>query len=131
MTYQNRIYRQQGGSEMTFASGASLNFDAGAKLGGTLSYGAGSDIIDSGRLVSFQAGASLTFNTGVSGTAFRFDIGGSTPSIGAGPNVPTHTAVPGSVYIRVNGSMSGWFVNIGQDNASSSWRAFQQGSAIG
>lgn len=131
MTYQNRIYRQQGGSEMTFASGASLNFDAGAKLGGTLSYGAGSDIVDSGRLQSFQSGASFTFNTTVSGTAFRFDIGGSTPSIGAGPNVPTHTAPMGSLYIRVNGSMSGLFTQIGADAAGSTWRSFQQGSAIG
>lgn len=129
--FSTRIYRQHGGCEMSFASGASLNFAAGAKMGGTFSFGAGSDILEAGHLTTYQATASLTINTTVSGTAFAFDIGGSTPSIGAGANVPTHTAVPGSVYIRANGSMSGWFVNIGQDVASSVWRAFQQGSAIG
>jgi hypothetical protein len=116
---------------MTFASGASLTFESGAKFNGSFSFGAGSDVIESGHLSTYQTGASITINTGVSGTGFRFDIGGSTPSIGAGPNVPTHTAVPGSMYIRANGSMSGWFVNIGGDLASSVWRAFQQGSAIG
>ena len=109
-TYSVPIYRKQGGSELV--------------------VGAAGSVVNSG-LLTTQDGGSFTFVTPLSGTAFRFDIGGSTPSIGAGPNVPTHTAVPGSLYIRANGSMGGLFVNIGQDNASSSWRAFQQGSAIG
>lgn len=132
MTYQTRIYRQAGASEMTFASGASLTFEAGAKLNGSFSFGAGSDVLDSGHLTTYQEGASLTFNTGVSGTGFRLaGQGASTPSIGYGPNVPTHTAPMGSIYIRANGSISGLYVNITQDAAGSTWRGFQQGSAIG
>lgn len=131
MTYQNRIYRQQGGSEMTFASGASLNFEAGAKLAGTFAYGAGSEVHESGNLTTFQAGASITINTTVSSTPLRFDIGGgSTPAFGAGANVPTHVAPMGSIYVRSAGSMSGLFVQIGADSTGSTWRGFQQGSAI-
>jgi len=131
MSYQSRIYRQQGGSEMTFASGASLTFEAGAKFTGTFSQGAGSVVYDSGALTTYQSGASFTFNTTVSGTGFRFDIGGSTPSIGAGANVPTHSAPMGSLYIRANGSISGLYINITQDANGSTWRLHQQGSAIG
>jgi hypothetical protein len=126
--FNTKIYRQPGGSELTVASGGSINVLAGGVISGITP--AGSTVYQSGTLETFQTGASLTINTGVSGTGFRFDIGGSAPSFGAGANVPTHTAVPGSVYLRANGSMSGLFTNIGQDVASSSWRAFQQGSAI-
>jgi len=132
--FNARIYRQQGGSEMTFAAGASLTFEAGAKISGTMTAGAGSEVLESGRLQTFQAGASLTYNVAgaVSNTALRVVNGTSTMSIGFGPEAPTHLATTGSLYIRANGSISGLFVAIGQDQtASSTWRAFQQGSAIG
>lgn len=131
--FTTRIYRQPGGSEMTFASGASLNFAAGAKLGGTLSQGAGSTVIESGALYTFQSGASVTFNVAAatSNTSFRFVNGTSTPTIGVGPETPTHTAPMGSLYIRVNGSITGLWINITQDISGSTWRSFQQGSAIG
>ena len=116
---------------MTFASGASLTFEAGAKLNGSFSQGAGSTVYDSGALATFQDGASFTFNTSVSGTGFRFATGTSSPSIGAGQNVPTHSAPMGSLYIRANGSISGLYINITQDANGSTWRLHQQGSAIG
>ena len=123
MSYNSRIYREQGGSVMTFASGASLNFDAGAKLGGTYSVGAGSHIYDSGALVTFQAGASLTINqSGPSATVLAFAAGTSLPSISAGEGVPTHTAAMGSLYIRANGSVSNIYQNTSQDAAGSVWR---------
>ena len=131
MSYNVPIRREQGGSVLTIGAGGSVNFEAGAKMGGTYSIGAGSTIYDAGTLTTFQAGASVTFNTTVSGTAIRFDVGGSTPSVGAGVNVPTHVAPMGSIYLRCAGSMSGLFVQIGADAAGSTWRGFQQGSAIG
>ena len=120
MTYNAQVHREQGGSVLNIGSGAFARVQSG-----------GCQVLDAGGTLTVAAGASVTFNTTVSGTGIGFDIGGSRISMGAGANIPTHTAVPGSVYIRVNGSMSGWFVNIGQDIASSAWRAFQQGSAIG
>ena len=111
MTYQTKVYRQHGGSELSVASGGSISVEAGGTT-------------------TFAAGASVTINTTVSGTGFRLDLGGSTPSIGGGPNVPTHSAPMGSLYIRSNGSISGLYINITQDAAGSTWRGFQQGSAI-
>lgn len=132
MTYQNRIARQQGGSEMSFASGASLNFAAGAKIGGTVSYGAGSEIYDSGHLQTFQVGASLAINhTAPSSNVLAFNAATSIAGFYMGMDAPTHVATPGSVYIRSQGSMSGLWTNISQDSSGSSWRSFQQGSAIG
>jgi len=133
--FNSRVSRQQGASEMTVASGGSLNVLAGGLLSvaGTLAISgdqtitAGSQILSAGTLFTVQAGASVTIVSTVSGTGFRFDIGGSTPSIGAGGNVPTHTAVPGSVYLRAAGSVSGVYWNFGQDTASSQWRLAASG----
>lgn len=119
MTYNALIHREQGGSVLNVGAAASLNVQSGGKqaIAGHVEYAEGS---------------SLTFNTGVSGTAFRLaGQGASAPSIGWGPNIPTHTAPMGSVYIRANGSISGLFINITQDANGSAWRLHQQGSAIG
>ena len=125
MTFNTRIYRQQGGSEMTVASGGSLNFEAGGRLGGAPTIGAGAAL-------TVETGGSLNLYSGVSGTAIQFaGQGASTPSLGWGPNVPTHSAPMGSLYLRANGSISGLFINITQDAAGSTWRLHQQGSAIG
>ena len=124
--YNARIRVEQGASIMHVTSGASFTLDAGTQA----SFAGAASVTGTG-LLGFGAGGSLNFNTTVSGTAFRFITGTSQPSIGAGENVPTHTAPMGSIYIRVNGSISGLYINITQDANGSTWRLHQQGSAIG
>ena len=121
MTYNSLVHREQGGSVLNIGSGAFERVQSG-----------GCNIIDAGGLTTFAEGASLHLNSGVSGTAIRFaGQGASTPSIGWGPNVPTHSAPMGSLYLRANGSISGLYINITQDSQGSTWRLHQQGSAIG
>lgn len=130
--FNTRIYRQTGGCEMTFASGASLTFESGTKFNGTWNLGPGSGVMESGRLETYQVGASLHINhTAPSSNVLAFKAGTSIASFFIGMDTPTHNATPGSVYIRSQGSMSGLYTNISQDSSGSSWRGFQQGSAIG
>ncbi len=131
-SYNTLVVREQGGSEFHVFSGGSITFDAGGRLGGTLSLGGGSTTFKSGALEHFNAGASLTIDAGPSATVLAFSTGTSLPGVYCGLDVPNFFAQCGSLYIRAQGSMAGLFVNIGQDQTSSSaWRAFQQGSAIG
>jgi hypothetical protein len=116
--FNTKIVREQGGSELHIFSGGSVVLDAGAAL------------TQSG-LESFAAGASLNIAAGPSVTVLSFTTGASAPGIYAGFDVPSFKANMGSLYIRSQGSISGLWVNITQDAAGSSWRAFQQGSAIG
>jgi hypothetical protein len=121
MTYNSLIHREQGGSVLNIGSGAIGRVQSG-----------GCQVVDAGGLLTIAEGGSVTFNSTVSGTAFRLaGQGASTPSVGWGPNVPTHSAPMGSIYIRANGSISGFYINITQDANGSTWRLHQQGSAIG
>ena len=113
MTYNALIHREQGGSILNVGAGGSLAVAAGG-------------------LVTFQSGASLRINqSGPSGTVLAFNVGTSVVSISLGTDAPTHVAGVGSIYIRTNGSMAGLYTNITQDAAGSTWRGFQQGSAVG
>ena len=99
------ISRQQGGSE--------LNIGPTAKI-------------------EHQAGASHNYSAaGPSTTLITFTTGASVPGFYTGKDAPTLVANPGSVYVRTSGSMSGLYTNISGDTPGSSWRGFQQGSAIG
>jgi hypothetical protein len=134
-SYTTLVVREQGGSEFHVFAGGSITFDAGGVLVNPnfngINLTGGSITHVSGTLDKFAAGASLNIDAGPSATVLSFSTGTSLVGIYAGFDVPSFTAVPGSLYIRAQGSMSGLFTNIGQDNASSAWRAFQQGSAIG
>lgn len=144
--FNTRIFRQAGGSEMTFASGTSLNFSAGAAWKGTIggtptfpdnvSIGGptGSAVRGSGTLTTYQAGACLSFNvTGPSQTTFSFVNGTSKPSILVGKDGTSALwAPPGSLYIRANGgSVVKLYINVSQDNAGgSTWQGFDQVSGL-
>ena len=126
--YNTGIVIEQGGSIMNFASATSLTLAAGTQA--TIS---GNASVAAAGLLAFAAAGSLNFNTPLAGTAFRFitATGPSQPSIGAGGEIPVHSAPMGSLYIRANGSISGLYINITQDANGSTWRLMQQGSAIG
>jgi hypothetical protein len=139
--YNTKLIRQQGGSELSFASGASLTFATGAQLSGaiggtpTFSEGVnqsgGSDVYNSGTLVTYQAGACMSFNlTGPSQTTFKFINGTSTPAILMGSDKPTVNAPMGSLYIRSGGSMSTLYINTTQDASGSTWLSFNRTSAV-
>ncbi len=130
-SYNVLVVREQGGSEFHVFSGGSITFDTGGRLAGNLSYGAGSQTNKSGSLEKVAAGASVSITAGPSVTALYFTTGTSKPAIYAGFDVPNFNAANGSIYIRAQGSMSGLWTNITQDASGSSWRSFQQGSAIG
>lgn len=144
--YNSRIYRQQGASEMTFASGASLSFAAGANwtgtIGGTptfpefvtINQASGSSVRSSATLTEFKAGACLTFNTpGPSQMALRFINGDSTIGIITGQDATAGLwATPGTLYVRVSGaSLATLYVNTSQDTTGgSTWAAFDKTSGL-
>ncbi len=139
--FNTKLIREQGGSELLFASGGSLTFAVGARLSGaiggtpTFSEGVGlttgSEIYNSGTLNTYQAGACLSFNvTGPSQTTFFFVNGASKPAILVGKDAPTGLNAPmGSLYLRSSGSMSTLYINTTQDAAGSTWTGFNRTSA--
>lgn len=129
--FNTKIVRQHGGSELHVYSGGSLVFDAGATITGNRVESGGSITRESGNLEKFNSGASLSIDAGPSKTVLVFSTGTSLPGLYAGFDVPSFVARAGSIYIRSQGSISGMWTNITQDDSGSSWRAFQQGSAIG
>lgn len=142
--FNSRINRQQGGSELSFASGASLNFVAGANISGsiggtptfsdglTFTHASGSSSVrSSGTLDTFQAGACLSFNvTGPSQTTFYFVNGNSTPAILVGKDKPVVFAPQGSLYLRASGSMSTLYIQIALDSPGSTWAGLNRTSAL-
>jgi hypothetical protein len=144
--FNSKIYRQPGGSEMTFASGASLTFAAGANwkgtIGGTptfpefvtITQTVGSAVRSTATLTEFKAGACLAFNTpGPSQMALRFINGASTAGIITGQDATSGLwAFPGTLYIRVSGaSLATLYVNTSQDaTGGSTWNAFDKTSGL-
>lgn len=144
--FNSKIFRQQGASEMTFASGASLVFQPGAAwkgtIGGTPTFSdaittgqtVGSTLNGAGNLTEYKAGACLSFNlTGPSMTTFRFINGTSTPGILVGQDATSALWAPaGSLYIRISGaSMAGLYINVSQDTAGgSTWNQFDKTSSL-
>lgn len=132
--YSQRITRESGplgASVMNFASGASLNILAGAVLSiagalnfsGDLNQSAGSQIHAAGTLDSYQAGASWTVNlTGDQSGQARMGDGTRYIQFSVGRNVPTHSASPGAIHYRSDGSMSNVYQNISDGAAGSVWR---------
>ena len=131
------IYREQGGSVMRFDSTASLNVAAGGTIvnagvlaqSGDISQTGGSNIIASGALVTVQSGGCLTNN--VSGaeaqTVTIIGTSGLKATLSIGRIAPVHSASPGSLYVRSDGSMSNWYYNIADGTTGSVWRAAASG----
>jgi len=146
-TYGGRIIREQGASVLTVASGGSVNVAAGGLLtiasGAKINFPSGANIASSGLmnfsggvtfgqasqtqvaggLLTTAVGASLNVNvtTQDRGT-FSITDGTYSPTIGVGRNIPTHTASPGSLFIRSDGSMSALYWNDADGTSGSVWK---------
>jgi hypothetical protein len=83
MSYNSKIYTEQGGSVLRVESGGSVYITG-----------------------------PLTLSDGT-----------YSPSFSVGRNVPAHSASPGSLYIRSDGSVSGLYVNKSSGTTGSVWGA--------
>lgn len=129
-TYSTPITREQGGSILNFGYGASkaqARFLTGASL--ILDSGASEHVFGTVTLAATgaltnTAGASITHTvtTQDQGT-FALSDATRTATIGVGRNIPTHTASPGSLYIRSDGSMSRLYYNTSDGTTGSVWKA--------
>ena len=106
MTYNAKIIHEQGGSVLRIASGGSLIVDAGGTIAPT------GTVAVTDQTVS----GSLTVN----GAAF---LGTVQLLFGAITSPPVVGAVPGSIYLRSDGSVSNMYVNVSTGAAGSVWTA--------
>lgn len=103
-TYNAKVHHEQGGSALQVESGGVINIQAGGEITGTGAFAAGS--------VTIVSGGPLFL-----GTVQFMSATSSSPPGGA----PV-SAAPGSIFLRVDGSMSGLYVNISDGTAGSVWK---------
>jgi hypothetical protein len=117
MTYNANVVMEQGGSVLAVKSGGSINVEAGGTIAG-----AGTIAITGNQtLTGALEAASVTVTAGgpfFLGTA-QF-ISATSSSDPEGGNV---SAAPGSIFLRVDGSMSNLYVNISVGTAGSVWKS--------
>ena len=122
MTYNSAIYHEQGGSVFVVGSGGSLNIEAGGEIdiAGDLKI-TGTITNSTGNLVT-NSGASLTVDSGGAfwlGSNIQVMFAASTTGPAGGPV----NALPGSLFIRSDGSVSALYINTGVNGAGSVWSA--------
>lgn len=130
-TYSGRIIREQGASVLTVASGGSINFPTGGTIAasgtmnfsGGITFGQASQVQVAGGLLKVATGGSFSVNvtTQDRGT-FIITDGTYSPTIGTGRNIPTHTASPGSLFLRSDGSMSALYWCDADGTSGSVWK---------
>ena len=108
MTYNSKILHEQGGSVLRVDSGGSIAVQAG----GTIS-GAGTVSLTGG-----IAAASVTVSA-----AGAFTVNGIQILADAITSPPTESAVPGSIFLRSDGSVSNVYINTSTGAAGSVWSA--------
>lgn len=128
MTYNPKIYHEQGGSVFVVGSGGSLNIESGGEIdvAGDLKV-TGTFSNQSGNL-SVNSGASLTVDSGGAfwlGSNIQIMFAASTTGPAGGPV----NALPGSIFIRSDGSVSTLYINTGINGAGSVWTATCQNYA--
>ncbi len=101
-TYNAKIHHEQGGSVFQVESGGSINIQAGGKL-------AASAATIEAASITITAGGPLLFGT----TQFITATSGGNP---------TTLASPGSIFLRIDGSMSGLYVNVSDGVSGSIWK---------
>jgi hypothetical protein len=104
MTYNSKIYHQQGGSELTVAAGGSINVADGGRINTTGIL----NLQDQGAYSELMLGSGMK-------------IIWATCSVG--PTGLPVNALPGSIFIRSDGSVSQIYINTGVNNAGSVWSA--------
>ena len=149
--FNTRIYRQPGGSEMTFGSGASLNLLDGAVFSnaGTVSGATDhSDVQTFSGGASFTSGASFASSSvklgadiassGVIGVFEVMDFGNGVKFfLARTQNAPSAAGSPGSLMIRLPGtgtpsSVVDLYIKRGDNSpASGNWVAFQTTASAG
>jgi len=108
MTYNSKVVHEQGGSVLRIDSGGSFNFQSGANLD-----------VNAGAKVNVVAGGSLAIDGGGVLTIGSAQImwAASTTGPAGGPV----NALPGSIFIRSDGSVTGLYLNVGVNGAGSVW----------
>jgi hypothetical protein len=120
MTYNSKIYHEQGGSVLVVGSGGSLNIEAGGEIdvAGDLKVTGTTSVPSTGNL-AVAAGGSITIDGDGVLTIGSAQImwAASTTGPAGGPV----NALPGSIFIRSDGSVTGLYVNVGVNGAGSVW----------
>ena len=122
MTYNPAIYTEQGGSVLVIGSGGSLNVEAGGEIDVAGDLKVTGTITTSTGNLSVNSGASLTVDSGGAfwlGSNIQIMFAASTTGPAGGPV----NALPGSLFIRSDGSVSQLYVNTGVNGAGSVWSA--------
>jgi hypothetical protein len=123
MTYNPKIYHEQGGSVFRITSTGSLVVESGGQLNinnATLELGAGTVTQASGG--AFNASGSITVVVGA-GALF---IGNAQALYGASSTGPAGlpvSASPGSIFFRSDGSVSNIYINVSTGTAGSVWKS--------
>ena len=110
MTYNAKIHHEQGGSVLQVESGGSINVQTGGKIAG-----AGAMV-----LTGAVEAASVTVTAG--GPLFLGTVQFISATSSSPPGGAPVSAAPGSIFLRVDGSMSGLYVNISDGTAGSVWK---------
>jgi len=122
MTYNSKIYHEQGGSVLVVGSGGSLNIEAGGEIDVAGDLKVTGTLTNSGGNLSVNSGASLTVDSGgafLLGSNIQIMFAAST----TGPAGLPVVALPGSIFIRSDGSVSNMYINVGVAGAGSVWTA--------
>ena len=117
------INKEQGGSVLNVASTGSIVVASGGKVSvagdltvtGTFTN-SGATTVPSAGTLAISSGGSVTVADG--GGFSIGNVGFST-----GKNAPAATASPGAVYVRTDGSMSNFYINISSGTTGSIWRS--------
>ncbi len=110
-TYNAKIHHEQGGSVLQVESGGSLNVQAGGKI-----TGAGGFL-----LTGAAEAASVTVTDG--GPFFLGNAQFISATSSTDPTGGNVSAAPGSIFLRIDGSMSNLYVNVSTGTAGSVWRS--------
>jgi hypothetical protein len=121
MTYNPRIYHEQGGSVFRVTSGGSLVYESGAQLNlnnATLELGAGTVTQASGAALNSSGSVSL-LGFAALGSNIQLMWGASAAAPGGLPV----SASPGAVFFRSDGANSNIYVNVSSGTAGSVWKS--------
>lgn len=125
-TYNSRIIREQGGSVMTLASGASINYNAGAVLSSSATFlvaSASAQIGDGASLIVKSAA------TGNNNPIVIMQVGRNQWWYAAGSTgSPTFTASAGDILWMAQSASTDLFINRSNGTTGSNWLLVRLGT---
>ena len=126
-SYNSDIAIEQGASVLQFGDLAEARFQSGASLIADANASVhlfGTEQVESTGLLTKTTGGSVTFNVTTADQGnFTLSDATRSPTIGVGRNAPVHTASPGSLFIRSDGSVSFLYWNKSDGTTGSVWQA--------